>query len=33
VLSPWLRRTMLFLRAYVIVTVTVAIVVLARGVH
>jgi hypothetical protein len=33
VLPPWLQRTMLFLRAYIIVTVTVVIVVLARGVH
>jgi uncharacterized membrane protein SirB2 len=32
-LPPWLQRTMLFLRAYIIVTVTVVIVVLARGVH
>jgi hypothetical protein len=32
-LPPWLQRTMLLLRFYIIVTVTVVIVVLARGVH
>jgi hypothetical protein len=33
VLPLWLQRTMLFLRAYIIITVTMVIVVLARGVH
>jgi len=33
ILPPWLQRTMLFLRVYIVVTVTAVIVVLARGVH